>query len=279
MKDIHALLKQVPANLNELLPNAALVKAQFGCRLYTWMNVGLGVLVSILSFTLFRYRALWGFLVICTFAMLVLFQAPLDRYFVAVIPLMVFAWWKFMVWVNNRLPANWGNWLFMVLFLGGMGCNLARIGEMVVEQRRRPFLASYRFGRYESLDRIAQRIAENTQRHDWIVVGPDQARILTLTSRRNVVENTEIEVTKAMIAHHPVFALMGPSWAESMDPRHKDAQKTDDWAKTRDATEVWLSARGLTLGPAVTEPLQGPYDKHPWILYKAVPITSVQTSQ
>ena len=133
---------------------------------------------------------------------------------------------------------------------------------------RRPFLAHYRFGRYESLDNVARMIVNDTQQYDWIVVGPDQARILTLTTRRNVVENTEKSV---VTNRRRVFALMGPSWSETKDPRHKETHQDKYPEILRDASEEWLVEHKLTLGPGVTEALKGQYDDWPWILFETKP--------
>ena len=268
LRNFHATLAQIPRNFRELFPEAALVKAVFGCKMPVWMNVGLGVLVFVLAFTLFYRRALWGFLVMVTFAMLLLFQEPLDRYFVAVIPLLIFSWWQFLVWLNHKLPANWGNWCFLALFFGGLGCNIARIGEMVVEQRRMPFLAHYHDGRYESLDRVAQVIGDNTRSDDWILAGSDHGRILTFKSRRNVMEPTE----KIPVDPQHLFVLTGPAWEEAKDGRKKQSVAIDEQKMNSRRISNWLSEHRLQLGLPLTTPFKQPYDSEAWVLYRVTPM-------
>ncbi|HET6249257.1 MAG TPA: hypothetical protein VFE47_16295 [Tepidisphaeraceae bacterium] len=266
IRDFHATLAQIPHNFRELFPKAALVKAVFGCKLWPVLNVGLGVLIFVLALTLFYRRALWGFLVMINFAMLLLFQQPLDRYFVCVIPLLIFSWWQFLVWLNHKLPANWGNWCFLALFFGGLGCNIARIGEMVVEQRGRPFLAHYHDGRYESLERAAPWIAANTTDEDWILAASDQGRILTFKTRRNVMEPTE----KIAVDPKHLYVLVGPSWQDLKDGQKK-VKAADEPPRKHRRVSTWLSERGLELGESIRAPFNAPADHNPWILYRVVP--------
>jgi hypothetical protein len=268
LQDFHATAAQIPHNFHELFPDAALVKAVFGCRLWPLLNVTLGVLLFVLGLTLFYRRALWGFLVMITFAMLLLFQSPLDRYFVAIIPLLVYAWWQFLVWLNHKLPANWGNWCFLALFFGGLGCNIARIGEMVVEQRRRPFLAYYHDGRYQSLKQVTQWLDKTTTPTDWILAAPDHGRILTFEARRNVMEPTE----KIPVDPRHLFVLLGPSWEETKDGRKKQTAPADQRRKSHRPISAWLAERGLQVGMPITSPFEDAFSHQPWTLYRVEPV-------
>jgi hypothetical protein len=203
--------------------------------------------------------------------MLLLFK-PLDRYFLPVIPLLVFAWWRLLVSLNHRLPGKWGDLLFVGLFFAGLGTNIARIGEMVVEQRRLPFLTHYHEGRYESLESVSQWLKHSTASQDWILVGSTHGRILTYKAHRNFFEPAEPanELPTAALRPEHLFMLTGPSWDESKDGRHKEARSSDESQKERDRMAEWLSVMSMRRGPQVSEHPPGPFDREPWVLYRLV---------
>ena len=104
--------------------------------------------------------------------MLCLFK-PLDRYFLPVMPLLVFAWWQWLYRLNHRFSVGRANRLFLLLLCIAVGTNLARLGEMLVrEQRRTPFLKHYRQGCYASLPNVADLLDAHMRPGDWVFVEP-----------------------------------------------------------------------------------------------------------
>jgi len=245
-------------NLPNLLESAG-VKALFGAPFFVGLNTIASLVVIALSIWLLKHRVLWGIWAVMTVLMLCLFK-PLDRYFLPVIPLLVFAWWQLMVRLNHRLPVRWGNWLFLLLLGIGGGTNLARLGEMLVrEQRRTPFLEHYREGCYASLPKITDLLDAHMRQRDWVMVEPKCARILTYASGHYAVEQGDpVSLARAT---HPTFALEGffdesrPAPGEPLNPSPLISE---------------LRQRGLKLGPVVGDPIQGPHDRRPWILHRVV---------
>lgn len=250
------LLHQIRANVYELF-EATLIKALFGISLRKGINTFFGVIVLALGLSLFRVRVLWGLWVAMTIAMLLLFK-PVDRYFLPVIPLLVFAWWQLQVWLNKRLPLHVGNLLFLFLFLAGIGTNMSRIGELVVEQRRVPFLDHYRESRYESARKVSKLIQHNTGSGDCIVAEPKVGRVMTFLAHRDVFESTD---SIPLPPGRPVFALLGNSFEEPRQP-------VDDAA---DPVMQWLKEHNFHLGAAVGEPVRGRHEDTAWMLYPALP--------
>jgi len=236
---------------------AAGAKTLFGCPIGPGLNTLAGLLVIGLAIWLLRERVLWGIWALMTIGMLFLFKS-LDRYCLPIVPLLVFAWWRLLTTLNLRIGRKWGDLIFLALLIFGCATNLARLGEMVVEQRRVPFLAHYRDGKYDSARRVAWLVEEQTGPHDWIVTEPNVARIMTFLAGRNAVElqrNPQLDP-----ARHRVWALRGPSWEEGRI-----------LAQPTDVVAGWVARRGWKLGPQAGAPVEGPCDRQPWGLFPVLP--------
>ena len=93
-------------NISDLFAWAAsdvLFQTRFGQ--FNWV---LSTLTLGLGFGLFAYRALWGYWFCLLLATVAISQEVLDRYFLPVLPLLVYAWWNMLVQLNHRLPRAWG---------------------------------------------------------------------------------------------------------------------------------------------------------------------------
>jgi len=121
-------------NLRQLLEIAttdAMLQIRFGV-----FNIPISLLLIGLGIALVRRRVLWGLFVALNVAMMVVLL-PLDRYFLPIIPLLVFAWWLALRSVSRWLPNPWGNLLFLTLFLVGIAPNIDKIGGILIDQRER----------------------------------------------------------------------------------------------------------------------------------------------
>ncbi len=199
---------------------SALVKATFGMPLgIGFSSVMAGVMIA-LGAGLAWHRPLWGLFFLTTLAMVMLVR-PLDRYFLPLVPLLVFAWWRAITWVNRTLPGRWGNRAFLLLFALGAIPNGARVGGFVVEQRQVPFLHNYKEGRYASADSAARIIAEHvpdgreatTEQTGWVLVPPKCGRILTFLSRRYAIEPSRNPTSIPTASLHSSWSLPTPSCA------------------------------------------------------------------
>jgi hypothetical protein len=252
----------VHENIPELFSRATFAKSLFGCPIGPLLNIPAGILVVCLSVWLLWHRAFWGLWALLTIGMLLVFK-PVDRYFLPVIPLLVFAWWRMLVWINHRIPARkWADLVFFGLLMGGIGTNVARLGEMVVEQRRMPFLAHYREGRYESAYRVAEMVRVHTNADDCVLVETKVGRIMTFLSHRNALEPTnpaQSAIARAALTRRHLYLLEG----SSLDESHTHGSPAPP-----DTVHEWMAKQTCLRGAQVGEEVKGPFDKEPWKLYR-----------
>lgn len=143
-----------------------------------------------LGLSLVRRRAIWGAWVGVTILMMIL-VLPHERYFLQILPLLIFGWWRGLRWINVRLPEHVGNILFALLLALGFVPNLFQVCGVVIEQRSPRFLEAYRGGKCAPLVAAAETITDHVPA-GGLVLAPDKtARILTYLSDRTVVESNE----------------------------------------------------------------------------------------
>ena len=190
--------KMLRVNLPEVLhPGAA--EAVFGVD-WGYLDLQrrwlpLGVVPSLLSIAvgvaLLRRRLLWGTFVAVSVAMM-LFTLAEVRYFLQLLPLLIFGWWLAIVWLDGRLVGSRRVWVRLVpvaLFLTMVGVNVGRAVYLAVEQRSSPFLESYRRGKYALVPELTKLLEAQTPPAAWVLVPERQlGRILSYTSGRYAVE-------------------------------------------------------------------------------------------
>ena len=224
-----------------------LAQALFGARFFPGVNAIIGVIVLGLGISLFWHRPLWGLWFAMTIAMMLIAVKPLDRYFLQVLPLLVFAWWSAIRWVNRSVDRGWGNRIFLALFVLGGTTNLLRDGEFIIEQRRPQFLSYYKEGRFASIDRLAKLLKNRAEAEAFVVAPPKQARIITFLSRRRAVEMTP---------------------DKRVDPRRQTVYVLEP---LDDSVRQWLANVRVHLGPQIGDDISNKYDSIPWRLHRALP--------
>jgi hypothetical protein len=249
----------------------AVTKASFGLQTPRGTEWMLGATMILLGAGLLAYRPLWGMLVVMT-VLMVLLVKPLDRYFLPVAPLLVFAWWRFCVWVNRSMPPRWGNKVFALVFILGAFTNGAKVFGFMHEQRQSPFLIGYKDGRYASTAEAANMIAAHTPpslaadslKTTWVLVGPKMARIITFLSGRYAIEPEEFRYFDP--DRQPLFVLE-PSASADAGPR--ESREQDD---THPGVKKWMGERHLQLAaaPIATIPNKDPRVKGLCSLYAVV---------
>ncbi len=217
-------------------------------------NVLISAVLILTSFSLFRAHALWGLLVVMTGVMLVAVEVHV-RYLLFILPLLVYAWLRVLIWVSHWMTARQGNRLFVAVLVLFLGTNVARCAKVAIEQRMSGLLSPYKDGRYASLPDLAKIIKEKTEPGAWILVRHKMGRIVTFTSGRYAVEPRPDDNTTLDPELQPVYVL---------DPiDNKEEEKLD--TRTRD----WMAANGIVRGEAVGS-FQGKRDRQPWVLSRAV---------
>jgi hypothetical protein len=250
------LRQMVTSNIPELC-EATLSKALFGCPIGPGVNTLAAILVIVLSCWLLYHRTLWGLWCLLTIGMLLVFK-PLDRYLLPVIPLLIFAWWNFLVWLHRRVSPKRADLVFLALLIAGACTNIGRLGQIVVEQRMFPFLAHYHDGRYVSIHEVANLVRQHTRKRNSILVGPKVGRVLTFLSHRNTIKATDEVAVDPRTT--PVYALVGPSWRD--ETRGKGDSRLDD------TVAAWAIARGYRLGPQIGPAIQHKPERQQWTLHR-----------
>ncbi len=196
-------------------------------------NAVLSGLVLGLGFGLYRVRALWGlWFTLLLATVLLMVQETLDRYFLPVLPLLVYGWWSALAWVD-RQPARGRAWRWAIdgaflLVLGfGSIANVSKVGGLIGQQRSRPFLAGYNQGWYEPVPALSAAIGRRVGPGGLVLIKPPYGRVAAFLSRRDVVNAAE--VTPADLRGRAVFVV------EPSDVK----------------TRLLLKGAGLTVGPAL----------------------------
>jgi hypothetical protein len=139
---------------------------------------------------LVRRRLLWGVWVAMS-ALMMLVTLVEVRYFLQVLPLLLYGCWLMLAWLDRRLAGR-GGWVSaapMALFVAMVAVNAGRAATLVVEQRGVPFLKSYRHGKYALVPELTRLLQAQTPDGAWVLVPERQlGRILTFLSRRYAVE-------------------------------------------------------------------------------------------
>jgi hypothetical protein len=204
---------------------------------------------------LFRRRLLWGIWVAVTLLMMLLTVVHV-RYFLQALPVLLYACWLAVVWVHRRgeaaaaaNPARsraawWAGAVAMGLLAALVGLNLLRVASLIAEQRRTPFLARYRDGKYAAAPGVAEVLRSQTPEGAWVLVPQKYGRILTYLSGRYAVEPGPATLLDP--AEQPVYVL------EPMD----------------EAGRAWMAQKDLASGARVGERVTTRRGKD-WQVYRA----------
>jgi hypothetical protein len=218
-------------------------------------NILISTVLIITSFSLFRAHALWGLLVVMTGCMLVAVEVHV-RYLLFILPLLIYAWFRVLMWIDHKLRPEIGDRLFAGVLVLFIGTNVARNVKIILEQRSPQTLEPYKDGRYASLPELVKLIGEKTEPNAWILVRHKLGRILTYTSGRYATEPNE--QTKLDATWQPVYVL------DPVDSKEEDKLDT--------RTRQWMTANDIIRGEQIAT-FQGEHDRQPWVLSRAVDLT------
>jgi hypothetical protein len=195
-----------------------------------------------------------------TVAMLIAVEVHV-RYLLFVLPLLIYAWFRVLMWVNQHLSGRLGDRLFAGVLIVFVGTNVVRCGRIIQEQRWPTPLAQYKNGRFESLPEITRAVEDKTEPRAWVLVRHKLGRILTFTSGRYAVEPDGATQLDPDIQH--VYVLEP---VDANEAKHEDEEKLD----TR--TSEWMAAHSISAGKVLAS-VKGRFDKEPWVLRRAVKLS------
>jgi hypothetical protein len=220
-------------NIRDLFTLAA-SDVLFQTRLGPTCNTLLSLGVIALGFSLFRYRVLWGFWFTLLLAIILVSQETLDRYFLPVLPLLVYSWWMFMCWIYRNLkeaPLSLPPWSASVAFAGlmlfGTLMNLTKVGGIIMQQRERPFLASYDKGTFDVAPQFAKLLHDRVGDKAIVLAKAPYGRVTAFLSDRYVTSSSAVTIGQTQT--HNIYVI---------DPSDL-------------ATQNLLRTAGLTEGPAL----------------------------
>ncbi len=156
----------------------------FGARILPGVNSLLTLATIALGVLLMRERPLWGLLVGATVAQM-LVHLPRERYFLPILPLLLYALWRAAVWLEARYPGRRGRAAFCAIVTLMLLPNAAIVLSDIGEQHRRPFLAHYERGRYVPLIELAKEMPAVVGERDVVIAAED--RVVSYFSRRKTL--------------------------------------------------------------------------------------------
>ncbi len=154
----HAVTVNAPRTLFEVGPEG-LLGNQLGAdpinALFTVVAFAAGIL-------LLRRRLLWGLLVGLFLLQWLLFL-PDVRYFLPVLPLLIFAWWRAARWTLAVVPGRAGASVAIVMIGLWVAMNVGRTVGVVFDQRGMPFAEHYENGRYVGIEELGRALGRSTE--------------------------------------------------------------------------------------------------------------------
>jgi hypothetical protein len=248
---LHVLHRAVAENLWRIF-HPTVAEAVFGMDLGVSVNPWVSaILLAAGAVVLFRTHVLWGMLLLATLAMMGV--EVHVRYLLFVLPLMLYALWRALVWVNHRLPRARGEVVFACVFGLLLATNVTRVAGFIAGQRKPHVLQTYKRGKFAALDALAAAVRQHVEPGGWLLVQPRLGRILTYKSGRYAVEPV---VSAATIdpRTQPVYVL---------DPIETVDEKTGEVdARTRD----WMAERHFGRGALIATVPDGHGGQ--WTLYR-----------
>jgi hypothetical protein len=157
-----------------------LPEAMFGVDFGPWAGAPLGIAAVVLGVALTRFRPVWGMLVLVFVVQWLLF-ITVRRYSLTILPLLALSWWLLGGWLESWCKPAAARWAVIGLLVLWFASNTVKLGAFIVEQRARPFLASYEDGRYTAIKAVAHELLQLTEEGDLVIA--DHAPQLTYLTR------------------------------------------------------------------------------------------------
>ncbi len=188
------LHQQLWANAKALF-ESKIVRAYIATPLLPGLNTLLAGWIIAVSLGLSRRRVLWGAWVAVTLLMMATIF-PEERYFLPILPLMIYGGWRGMCWLNHRLPSHWGNLVFMLLLLLATVPNAVKVVNFIVEQHNH-FSTKYKAGRYVPVRYMCRWMEHNLPSGAVVLTPYKLGRIVSYQSRRDTFEAAEAMAAEA----------------------------------------------------------------------------------
>lgn len=178
-------VKRMASEWVPMLLEETTTEAVFGMQLGPGISsvVSAGIIAA--GVLLVRRRVLWGAWVAATIAQMA-FWLPRERYYLPILPLLLFAMWNAGNWLAARMPVRWRGLAPIVIVVALVGPNLVYIGTFIFDQRRRPFLSHYERGEKLRIISLAKTLESDLPPDATLIA--EHGRELSYFSRRRVID-------------------------------------------------------------------------------------------
>jgi hypothetical protein len=178
-------VKRMVTDRVPMLLEETTTEAIFGTRLLPGMSSVVAIAIIGAGVLLVRKRLLWGAWVAATVAQMA-FWLPRERYFLPILPLLLFGIWDAGNWLAARLPDRWRRATPVAIVILLVAPNLGYIGWFIIEQRRTPFLAYHDKGKTLKMITFAKDLGAAISPDATVIA--DDGRELSYFSRRRVID-------------------------------------------------------------------------------------------
>ncbi len=186
--------------------------------LFATMLLGTGL------FLFFR-NPLWSALIAANVAMMMMLN-PHPRYFIPILPLLLYGLWRGAVGLAARLPQRYQGWPVFIVLLLLVGPNAVKTGKFIFEQHRTPFYAYYQGGRYASQIELG-RVLNQSVDQDTLVLAQFGSELAFLSDRRVFTaaelakHRTEAQIRQRLMTEPEIFVIQPTDallsqWVESI---------------------------------------------------------------
>ena len=158
----------------------------FGLEFGPGLDETLGLVPFLAVLALGRRAPLWVVLVV-VYGAACAAKGASPRYFVPILPIIAFGWWNLAATLARWKPATVGPYLFWACLGLWVIPNMVKNVDLLIEQRRTPFLAHYESGRYAGLERLG-RWARAHLEPDAVLLGPYPKALAHFSGRRVIGE-------------------------------------------------------------------------------------------
>lgn len=234
----HALTGTGPALLNEYAAEAA-----FGLSI-RGTAAPLSLLVLGAGLALWRAQRLWALIILMFLAQWLLVGAT-TRYFIPIVPLLGYGWWRMAVGLEKRIGAWPGTLVFIVLLCLLPGGSMLKSGNTMLLQRSRPFYDHYNTGKYAATLQLAEVMRDTLPDDALVVAGENTPAELALLTGLDV----RPEVRHLYAHDGPAFIIEPVTPNAQTHIGRGDAVPGETLAEFTDHHGRALRLRRLTPGP------------------------------
>lgn len=161
-----------------------------------------------------RGRPLWLVFVVVNILVMLLFL-PSARYFLPLLPVAAFGFSIGFQWMGTSLAMPWQRILPGTTLALLLAPNVVKDIDLIIEQRSSPFLEHYRHGKYASVQRLGEIIAEHVEPDALVLsryLGPltlfSDGRLVH--SARSLRKRRDLQQTYGYLAAHPRIYVVEP---------------------------------------------------------------------